>query len=272
MKEGEQQEFGFAGQPGTRMRRGVFILPGLLTVGNLLCGFYAILATLKGGVTDLDSAARAIGFAIVFDAFDGFVARATGTNTEFGKQLDSLADMVSFGIAPAILAFSWGVQALLSADIPEAHHVSQLAWLISLTFVICCAWRLARFNVQGMAPGGGLRFFVGMPTPAAAGMIAAVVHAFKNPIEDWRWSIPWLALVLALAFLMVSSVRYPSFKGLPLGKRQNSLMIVVGAVLIWSIVVYSEIVLILIASTYTVAGFTIFVVRTVRHRLVSRPA
>ncbi len=107
------------------MRRGVFILPGLFTVANLLCGFYAILATLKGGVTDLDNAARAIGIAIVFDAFDGFVARATGTNTEFGKQFDSLADMVSFGIAPAILAFQWGVQALLEADVPEAHHESR---------------------------------------------------------------------------------------------------------------------------------------------------
>lgn len=272
MKENEQHEFGFAGKPGQRMRRGVFILPGLFTVANLLCGFYAILATLKGGVTDLDNAARAIGIAIVFDAFDGFVARATGTNTEFGKQFDSLADMVSFGIAPAILAFSWGVQTLLDADIPEAHHVSQLAWLISLAFVICCAWRLARFNVHGMASSGGLKYFVGMPTPAAAGMVAAVVHALKIPISDWRWSIPWLALELSLAFLMVSSVRYPSFKQIPWGKRQHSLMIVVGALLIWSIVVYSEIVLILIASAYSASGLVIHLVRHVRHRLVSRTA
>ena len=135
------------------------------------------------------------------------------------------------------------MQALLQADVPGGRHVSQLAWLVSLAFVICCAWRLARFNVHGMAPVGGLRYFVGMPTPAAAGMIAAVVHALKFPMDDWRWSVPWLALVLALAFLMVSSVRYPSFKDIPWGKRQHSLMIVVGALLIWSIVVYSEIVL-----------------------------
>jgi CDP-diacylglycerol--serine O-phosphatidyltransferase len=272
MRDGEQQDFGFAGQTDTHMRRGVYMLPGLFTVGNLLCGFYAILATLKGGVGDLDNAARAIGIAIVFDAFDGFIARATKTNTEFGKQLDSLADMVSFGIAPAILAFSWGVQTLLDADVPEAHHVSQLAWLVTLAFAICCAWRLARFNVHGMASAGGLKYFVGMPTPAAAGMIAAVVHALKIPINDWRWSIPWLAMVLACAFLMVSSVRYPSFKQIPWGKRQHSLMIVVGALLIWSIVVYSEIVLILIASAYCISGLTIHVVRHVRHRLVSRTA
>ncbi len=152
MKDAEQHDFGFADPPNHRMRRGVYLLPGMFTVGNLLCGFYAVLATLKGGITDLDYAARAIGFAIVFDAFDGFIARATKTNTEFGKQFDSLADMVSFGIAPGILAFSWGTQALLQADVPEAKHVSQLAWLVSLAFVICCAWRLARFNVHGMAP------------------------------------------------------------------------------------------------------------------------
>ena len=272
MRENEQQDFGFAGQPGRQMRRGVYILPGLFTVANLLCGFYAILATLKGGVGDLDNAARAIGIAIVFDAFDGFIARATNTNTEFGKQFDSLADMVSFGIAPAILAFSWGVQTLLNADVPEARHVSQLAWLVTLAFAICCAWRLARFNVHGMASTGGLKYFVGMPTPAAAGMIAAVVHSLKIPIDDWRWSIPWLAMVLGLAFLMVSSVRYPSFKQIPWGKRQHSLMIVVGALLIWSIVVYSEIVLILIATAYAVSGLTIHLIRLVRHRLVSRTA
>jgi CDP-diacylglycerol--serine O-phosphatidyltransferase len=252
--------------------RGIYLLPSAMTVANLLCGFYAILATLKGGVMDLDFASRAIGFAIVFDAFDGFVARATGTNTEFGKQFDSLADMVSFGIAPSILAFTWGVQALLADDIPEARHISQIAWVVSLAFVICCAWRLARFNVQGMAPVGGLRYFVGMPTPAAAGMVAATVHAWKYPIDDWRWSLAWFALVLGLAALMVSGVRFFSFKELPLAKRLHSLWIVVVALLVWSIVVYSEIVLLLIAAGYLVTGLTLLVVRAVRHRLVSRPA
>ncbi len=123
-----------------------------------------------------------------------------------------------------------------------------------------------------MASSGGLKYFVGMPTPAAAGMVAAMVHWIKNPVQDWRVSIPWLAMVLALAFLMVSSVRYPSFKQIPWGKRQHSLMIVVGALFIWSIVVYSEVVLILFASAYCISGLTIHVVRLVRHRLVSRPA
>ena len=271
MNEHPQQDL-FVGPSGHRLRRGIYLLPSAFTVANLLCGFYAVLATLKGGVADLDNASKAIGFAIVFDAFDGFVARATHTNTEFGKQFDSLADMVSFGIAPAILAFTWAVQTLLAADVPEAKIVSQVAWLLSLAFVICCAWRLARFNVQGMAPGGGLRYFVGMPCPAAAGMIAATVHAWKVPIDDWRWSLAWLGLVAVLAALMSSSVRYPSFKDVPLAKRQPSLMIVVVALLVWSIVVYSEIVLLLIAGGYLITGLTLQIVRMVRHRLVSRPA
>src|SRR3984885_3522421 len=150
-------------------RRGAYILPGIFTVANLLCGYYAVLATLEGAPTDLDNAARAIGIAILFDSLDGRVARAMGTNSEFGKQFDSLADVVSFGVAPAFLAYVWGVRAMAAFESPQALHLVQMGWLIGFIFVVCCAWRLARFNIQGMAPGNS-RFFVGMPTPAAAGM------------------------------------------------------------------------------------------------------
>ena len=136
-----------------RLRRGIYILPSVFTVANLLCGYYAILATLDGRVADFDNAARAIGIAILFDSLDGRVARAMGTNSEFGKQFDSLADMVSFGIAPAFLAYAWGVRALASVTAPEAMHLTQLGWLIGFVYLGCCAWRLARFNIQGMAPG-----------------------------------------------------------------------------------------------------------------------
>jgi CDP-diacylglycerol--serine O-phosphatidyltransferase len=230
-----------------------------------------VLATLQGGAGDFDAAAKAIGFAILFDTFDGFIARATRTNTEFGKQFDSLADMVSFGMAPAVLGFSWGVQVMVQGDGAEARHVHQLAWLVCLAFAICCAWRLARFNVQGMAPGG-LRYFVGMPAPAAAGMLAATVHAAGGPIVDWRWSLAWLTLILLVAALMVSSIRYPSFKDFPWGKRQHSLTYVAGALLVGSIIKYSEVMLILIASAYLLSGLGVHVVRLVRHRLVSRTA
>src|SRR5258708_2530524 len=140
MNEDSQQDFGFSDVRNHRLRRGIYLLPSAMTVANLLCGFYAILATVKGGVTDLDNASRAIGLAILFDALDGFVARATKTNTEFGKQFDSLADMVSFGIAPAILAFSWGARTMLESEAVEGYHVYQLAWLVSLAFAVCGAW------------------------------------------------------------------------------------------------------------------------------------
>jgi CDP-diacylglycerol---serine O-phosphatidyltransferase len=253
----------------SRLRRGIYILPSMFTVANLLCGYYAILATLDRQAADFDHAAQAIGLAILFDSLDGRVARAMGTNSEFGKQFDSLADVVSFGMAPAFLAYAWGIHAAGSA--PEGLHLSQFGWMIGFFYLGCCAWRLARFNIQGMAPGGS-RFFAGMPTPAAAGMIAATVHAFPNPIQDARLSLLWLALVLALGVLMSSSIRYYSFKDVPWARRQPSLAIVLLVLWIGSVALFSQIVLLAMASTYVALGVAFFLVRSVRHRLASRHA
>lgn len=253
-----------------KLRRGIYILPSMFTVANLLCGYYAILATLEGQPTDFDNAARAIGIAIVFDSLDGRVARAMGTNSEFGKQFDSLADIVSFGMAPAFLAYAWGVHTLgIASD--SASHLIPLGWLIGFFYVGCCAWRLARFNIQGMAPGGN-RFFAGMPTPAAAGMVAAVVHAFPSPVQDGRISIMWLGLIVALGLLMSSTVRYYSFKDIPWTRRQPSLAILLLVLLIGGIVLFSQITLLAIASAYLVHGIAFYTVRSVRHRLASRHA
>jgi CDP-diacylglycerol--serine O-phosphatidyltransferase len=254
-----------------RHRRGIYILPGIFTVANLLCGYYAVLATLEGAPSDLDNAARAIGVAILFDSFDGRVARAMGTNSEFGKQFDSLADVVSFGIAPAFLAYVWGVRSMAATEAPQVLHLTQLGWLIGFFFVVCCAWRLARFNIQGMAPGGS-RFFVGMPTPAAAGMIAAVIHFVVYPIQDVKVSLLWLLMVLALGILMSSSLRYYSFKDIQWTKRQPSLAVVLFALLIGAAVYLSRPTLLVVAGVYSVHGVVLQVVRTVRHRLASRPA
>ena len=253
-----------------RLRRGIYLLPSIFTVANMLCGYYAILAALEGTTTSFDYAARAIGIAIVFDFFDGFVARATHTNSEFGKQFDSLADVISFGIAPAVLAYAWGVRAAAFANASPQLHLIQLGWLAGFFFLGSCAWRLARFNIQGM--GGGSRYFVGMPTPAAAGMIAACVHGFGGPIEDVRVSILWLTLVLVLGALMASQIRYYSFKNVQWGRRQTSLAVVLMALLIGSIVWFSQIVLMLIASAYVVHGIVVQVVRYVRHHIASRAA
>ena len=212
-----------------KLRRGIFLLPSLFTVGNLLCGYYASVSTLVGNslqADPFDHASKAIGLAILFDSLDGRVARLTGTNTEFGVQFDSLADVVSFGIAPGLLAYSWGVRHLPGLDTDTGvQQIAHFGWWFCLAFVVCCAWRLARFNVQGMAPGGS-KYFVGMPTPAAAGVIAAVIHAFKSPIQDWRWSIAWIFLALGLAALMTSTIRFYSFKDLPWTRKQPSLAIV----------------------------------------------
>jgi len=274
MSDSQQHELGFPGvrRGNLRLRRGIYLLPSLMTVGNMLCGFYAVMATLKGGGTDLDNAARALGLAIVFDSFDGFVARATGTNSEFGKQFDSLADMVSFGIAPAALAFTWGVRGIAETELLDIRRLHQIGWWVALSFVICCAWRLARFNIQGMAPGSGSKYFVGLPCPAAAGLIAATVHAIKTPIEDWRWSVVWMLVVIADAALMSSKVRYRSFKDLPMLARQKSVLVVVIALMIWVIILNSEISLMIIASSFVASGLALHFVRMARHHSSSRPA
>ena len=283
MADGEHQiaqpeapEFSLRGKRirNPKLRRGIFLLPSMFTVGNLLCGYYACATVATTLGTDhsgdpFDRAAKAIGLAMVFDALDGRVARLTGTNTEFGVQFDSLADVVTFGIAPGLLAYTWGVRNLFALDATQgAQQIAHFGWWFCLAFVVCCAWRLARFNVQGMAPGGS-KYFVGMPTPAAAGMIAATVHAFKEPIQDWRWSIAWIFLVLALAALMTSAIRFYSFKDLPWTRKQPSLTIVMIALLGAAVWRWSEEVLLLIAATYTATGVTLHIIRLLRHRLVS---
>ncbi len=256
---------------GRRLRRGVYLLPSAFTVANILCGYYAILATLDGRTVDFDNAACAIGLAYLFDSLDGRIARSMGTESAFGREFDSLADIVSFGIAPAFLAYAWGIRAAAAAQAPEAFHLIQLGWLIGFFYVVCCAWRLARFNIQGMAPGDN-RYFAGMPTPAAAGMVAAVVHCFQNPIQDARVSLLWLLLLVGLGVMMSSTMRYYSFKNIQWTRRLPSLAVVLLALLLGAVVYFSKITLLLIASAYVVHGLVLQVVRVVRHRIAMRHA
>jgi CDP-diacylglycerol--serine O-phosphatidyltransferase len=245
----------------------------MMTSANLLCGYYAVVASLLGTPDDFNHAAKAIGIAIIFDSLDGRIARMTGTNTEFGVQFDSLADVVSFGIAPAVLAFAWGVRSVTNLAPGALHQLGRFGWLCCLAFLICCAWRLARFNVQGMAPGGS-KFFVGMPTPAAAGVIASIVHAFheSGPLHSWQWAIPWLLLAVGLGGLMTSTVRYYSFKDLPWSKKQPGIMILLLLILIAVVWIYSEIALLLIACTYAAAGIFLHLYRYSRRHSAPRPA
>jgi CDP-diacylglycerol--serine O-phosphatidyltransferase len=257
------------GGKGSRLRRGVYLLPGLFTVGNLLCGYYAILMALQGTSQDFDNASKAIGLAILFDSLDGRIARMIGGDSEFGKQFDSLADVISFGVAPALLAFVWGLHGLSESD-PLAKHVLLMGWIITLGFVLCTAWRLARFNIQGMMPGTSNRYFVGMPTPGAAAMIAAMVHAKKFPLDDMRLAVFWLVLVGVLAVLMVSKLRFYGFKDLKWQVRQPPLLVVLLALIIVLGFFYSEQVLLVAATAYTLSGPLLWIYRALHLRAASR--
>lgn len=267
----ERTEFPpYPSPPRRQRRRGVYLLPSFFTVANLLSGYYAIWAILRGAPAELDYAARAIGYAILFDALDGRIARATGTSTELGKQFDSLADVISFGIAPALLAFSWGVAGQAGAQVAAAVQVYRLGWLVAFAYLLCCAWRLARFNIQGMAPERS-RYFVGLPAPAAAGVIAATVHAVKVPLADWRWSLGWLLLLLLVSVLMASTVRYYGFKEVQWHRRHSSLALILIGLLIAAVWLYSEPVLLAMAGTYLLSGPSSRLARAVRHRWLAHP-
>ena len=231
-----------------RLGRGVFILPSLFTVGNIFCGYYAILSTMHGNYSN---AAHAIGIAILLDSFDGFVARLTNSSTGFGLQLDSLADVISFGIAPAILALVWGL-----SDVDP-----RLAWTAAFTFIICGAMRLARFNIQS----GNLKHFVGLPIPAGGGAIAAIVNFFDNPIKNPFGSNAMVAVVFFLALLMISTIKYSSLKHLTLGKKSH-LAILVIALLVALVVFYSRPTLLAIAAVYCLSGLIIKLYSMIRRR------
>jgi CDP-diacylglycerol--serine O-phosphatidyltransferase len=257
---------------GARLRRGVYLLPTFFTVANMMCGYYAILSAFEGRTSDFDKAAIAIGVAFLFDSLDGRIARAMGTHSDFGKELDSLADIISFGIAPACLAYAWGIRAAASSNAPAGIHLEQAGWVVGFFFLACCGWRLARFNIQGMA-SGDKRYFAGMPTPLAACTLASIVHfSGGSPIEEVAPAVLWLLLMVLLGVLMTSTVRYYSFKDVQWTRRQPSLAILLLAVLVGLIVYFSKPTLLIFACSYVVQGVVLHVLRTVRHRMASRHA
>jgi CDP-diacylglycerol---serine O-phosphatidyltransferase len=247
-----------------RLRRGMYIVPSLFTAGNIAAGYFAIMQSLQGSVQEprhFDYAALAIGFAIPFDAIDGRIARMTKTTSDFGKELDSLADVITFGVAPSLLAFTWGFQMLpMAMDHVRRQHVVQWGAFVCFLFLLCGAGRLARFNIGANLlptnPGRpGRKYFVGMPIPAAAGVIAAVVHFFSGtPVPNWRVAIMWMLLVFLVGLLMVSTWRFWSGKEINLTDRHPFQRIVVIGLAIYATVVFSQIVLFLLAFFYMFSG------------------
>jgi len=250
-----------------RLRRGIYILPSMFTIGTLICGYYAILSTFRGSMllaagteaalalAAFDNAAKAIGWAIVFDGLDGRIARLTNSASEFGREFDSLADVVTFGIAPALLAYAWGIRALdLTYGAEAVKNLRQVGWIVTFAYAICGAARLARFNIDSTKGTQDRRFFIGLPIPAAAGVVASIVHWAKNPLDNWIHGAAGLAVIALLAFLMVSRVRYYSFKTLDLRRRRPYVLVILFGVIIWSIFAFSEPVLLTMALTYLLSG------------------
>lgn len=231
-----------------RLRRRVHLLPHLFTLGNLFAGFFSVSATLGG---DYDLAAIAIGAGIVLDGLDGAVARLVSTSSPIGVQLDSLADVVTFGVAPALLALAWGMGELGEAG---SQHARRLVWITAFAYLSATALRLARFNAMTtddtpiVAPPRDA--FIGMPTPTAAAVIAIQVHLFKTPIRDPAWAVLWAAALLVLTGMMISRIPFPNVKRFLTNPRSPQLLMLGAALVIAAVYYYSEFVLFALLVAY----------------------
>ena len=184
---------------------------------------------------DFDTAAVLIGVAMVLDTLDGFFARLTRSTSAFGVELDSLADVVSFGLGPAILAFTWGLWPL-----------GRLGWAAGFIYVTAAAMRLARFNIQ-TSPLTDKRYFAGMPSPAAAAVIASTVYLYPWGLQDPRAAAPALAMVIVPAFLMVSTIRFRSIKAIDVGWRRSPSMLFLGAVALAVVALHPRLTLVVLS-------------------------
>jgi CDP-diacylglycerol---serine O-phosphatidyltransferase len=250
-----------------QIHRSLSIVPSLFTIGNIFCGYYSVISSLRG---NWDLAAILIGIGYILDGLDGRVARLTKTTSDFGLQLDSIADIVTFGVAPGILAFSWGFKSIEGIDGTVAKQVHQLGFVATFAFVVCGALRLARFNLLATKPAdsSSKRYFVGLPIPAGAGMIASVVHFFNgSPTLQVGSALLWALLILLVAFLMISTVRYSSFKEFDVQKAKPSLALFATAMLISLIIFYSEYMLLALATIYVSSGLIGKLNQTVRRFL-----
>ncbi len=220
-----------------RLKRGVYILPSIFTLANMLCGYACLVFAIRGQYA---VAAPFVGFALVLDMLDGRIARLTGTETPFGLQFDSLADVISFGVAPAILAYLWGLEPL-----------GRVGLAGGFIFVTGAAMRLARFNLQTSVDK---RYFVGMPSPAAAALPAATIFAFPGGPENLPGQLAALAVLVVPGLLMVSRLRYYSFKTIDLQRRQSQQVVILIALVFVAIVVQPRSVLLVLSYCYLLSG------------------
>ena len=242
------------GEIPTHFKRGVYILPSMFTVANLFCGYASIVYSTRG---DFDTAAVFIGVSMVVDVLDGFFARLTNSQSAFGAELDSLADVVSFGLAPAILAFTWGLWPLGRID-----------WAVGFIYVAAAAMRLARFNIQSSVHTDK-RYFVGTPSPAAASVIASTVWLYPYGLQDPRVAALALPMVLVPGFLMVSTIRFRSLKAIDVGWRRSYVVLFAGAVGLALIASHPHVAAVVVSYSYTIAALMMWVYARLRRRHVA---
>ena len=261
--------------PRKGLKKGLYLVPSAFTAANIGMGFFSVMSSMRGfqllgsanpdiaaAATHFDKAAIAIGLALLFDMLDGRIARLTKTTTEIGVQLDSIADVVTFGLAPAVLAYVWGYGTTLT----EGTDLHRLGWFLSFMYLICGAFRLARFNVQASRPRvlseGTVKVdkksFVGLPIPVAGGLVAALVHFSPPPliyfgVERARiYSGLLMILVGFVSLMMVSTLRFSSFK--TVGTRSSMRPIILALAVLMLILLYSQYVLLAIVISYILHG------------------
>jgi len=287
-----QKEKGPRGSARRGLKKGLYLIPSAFTAANISMGFYAVMAALRGfqlvdggtaaelqrAAEHFDNASKAICWAVLFDMLDGRIARMTKTTTEIGVQLDSIADVLTFGIAPAVLAYAWGYGSALG----EGSWAHKLGWFLSFMYLMCGAFRLARFNVQAARPrilaeGTGKvdkKNFIGLPIPPAAALIAAIIHFAPKPLIQYEpryvalYSGLMMALVGCLAALMVSTLRYSSFKTVGTTGRSTRLAIIFIAAIGMLIYLFSEYVLLILVSLYVLHGLLLRIGGLFRRRTI----
>jgi CDP-diacylglycerol--serine O-phosphatidyltransferase len=265
------------------LKKGLYVIPTAFTAANVAMGFLAVLYSIRGfeiassnaagAAVYFDYAAIAIGLAILFDTLDGRVARMTRTATEIGVQFDSLADVLTFGIAPIALVFSWGIASAL----PEGSSAYALGVFLLFMYLMCGAFRLARFNLQATRPRVLIegtpkldkKNFVGLPIPPAAGLMASIVHFSPLPLSWYGegfakfYAMLFMVLIAILGILMVSTLRYSSMKTLGTGRRNLYLVLVIAGIgmLVW---LYSQYVLLILSAVYVSHGVLWYLVSLLR--------
>ncbi len=256
--------------PDRRPTRIAYALPTLFTAGNMFLGFLAVMRAFEGSLAGAGTpaaaehfafSAKSIGVAMILDGLDGRIARMTNTTSDFGREMDSMSDVITFGIAPAVLAFAWGVYAMDAMGSPALREqLVRWGYFACFLFLACGSARLARFNITTNPvpknPGRPDRkYFVGLPIPAAASLVAAIIYAANGyPLTWWPLVAGWTALMAGLGLLMVSTWRFRSFKELNLNRPRSPVLFVFLASLIFLIWNYSQVMLVTMAVLYVSSG------------------